>query len=89
MAFTSIKVRDDDKQDFDRLRHEVALHGGQDLPQHELFHRILEIALSSKQEWMQQSRTKPSQSWSRFQFDLEEPTDATHDLDRVVYGLDT
>lgn len=85
MAFTSLKVRDTDKKEFDRLRHEVALRGGEDLSQHELFHRILELALASKTSWIGPSSGK-RRSWSAFQFDLPQETDAASELDDVVYG---
>lgn len=85
MDFTSIKVKMEDKRNFDRLRHEFALHLGHDLPQHELFHRILEQALRSKHQVV---RRGSAGDWSKLQFDLPEPTDATRELDRTVYGLD-
>lgn len=87
MAFTSIKVREEDKRAFDRLLHELALHTGSSPAQHEVFHRILEHALASKDDLL--GRPRSPRSWERFQFDLEEPTDAASDVDRVVYGLDS
>jgi hypothetical protein len=86
VAFTSIKVKEEDKRQFDRLLHELALATGEDLAQHELFHRILQHALASKEGVVAAPR-RPG-SWSRYQFDLPAPTDAARDLDRTVYGLD-
>lgn len=86
MAFTSIKVREEDKRQFDRLLHELALRTGEDLAHHELFHRILEHALASKRS-LGPPMKRPG-AWSRFQFDLAEPTDAAAELDRTVYGLE-
>lgn len=88
MAFKSIKVRDEDKQAFDRLLHEAALRTDENLAQHELFHRILEHALASKDEVFRRGRRMDGRSWAKFQFDLDEPTDAAREVDRVVYGLD-
>ncbi|MGQ0534618.1 MAG: hypothetical protein ACT4PT_00920 [Methanobacteriota archaeon] len=87
MAFASIKVRTDDKEAFDRLLHEVALRSGEGVSQHELFHRILENALASK-EALGPRRRRAKRSWASVAFDLPAPTDAASDLDRVVYGLD-
>lgn len=88
VAFTSIKVRETDKKEFDRLLHEAALRTGSDISQHELFHRILEHALSSKDDLLAAAARATKGSWARFQIDLPEPTDAANDIDRVVYGLD-
>ncbi|MCA1813262.1 MAG: hypothetical protein LC624_04840 [Halobacteriales archaeon] len=87
MAFASIKVREEDKRQFDRLLHEVALRTGENIAQHELFHRILENALVAKERMVAAGEAR-TRSWARFQFDLPEPTDAASDLDRAVYGLD-
>lgn len=86
MAFASIKVRDEDKREFDRLLHEFALRTGEGISQHELFHRIVEHALRAKDELMA-GPSPPRRSWAAFQFELDEPTDAASDVDRVVYGL--
>ncbi len=88
MAFTSIKVRKEDKQAFDRLLHEAALRTDERLAQHELFHRILEHALASKEEVFTTGQRADGRSWATFQFDLDAPTDAAREVDRVVYGLD-
>jgi hypothetical protein len=84
VSYTSIKIRDDDKRAFDRLRHEIALQAGDEMAQHELFHRILEHALAHKERIG--ARPRPGRSWRKHQFDLGAPTDAASDLDRVVYG---
>lgn len=88
MGFTSIKVRKEDKEAFDRLLHEFALRTDENLSQHELFHRILEHALARKENVFERDTWKGGRSWSTFQFDLEEPTDAAREVDEVVYGLD-
>lgn len=88
MVFTSIKVREEDKRVFDRLRHEFALQAGEDLSQHELFHRIIQHAMENKPSVLGGPRRTRPGSWTKFQFDLGAPTDAVHDVDRVVYGLD-
>lgn len=86
VSFTSIKVRDHDKKAFDRLRHEYALQTGEDLAQHELFHRILDHALEGKKELMRRRTKKRGTQWSKYQFTLKQPTDAASELDEVVYG---
>lgn len=87
VAFTSIKVREEDKREFDRLLHEIALRTNEGVSQHELFHRILEHALASKENVLAREAKAGQRSWARYQFDLPEATDASSDLDRVVYGL--
>lgn len=88
MAFASIKVREEDKREFDRLLHEVALRTGSAPSQHELFYRILEHALASKKSLLGRNIGETGRSWAKFQFELSKPTDAASDLDRVVYGLE-
>ena len=83
VAFTSIKVRAEDKRAFDRLLHELALRTGEDLAQHELFHRIVERALAAKEEIA--GSVAARRSFASFQFDLGEETDAAAELDDVVY----
>lgn len=85
MTFTSIKVRAEDKREFDRLLHEIALRTGEDLAQHELFHRIVERALAGKDEIA--GSVAARRTFGQYQFDLGEETDAAEDLDDVVYGV--
>lgn len=88
MPFTSLKVEAADKRAFDRLRHEVALHTGEELAQHELFHRIVQQALLQKGALLRAHRPAPAARWTRHQIDLGVATDVVQDLDRTVYGLD-
>jgi hypothetical protein len=87
MAFTSIKVDTEDKRAFDRLRHEVALQSGQELTQHELFHRIVQKALAAKRDLVAPRPSRGAAPWRKHQFDLGVPTDVVKELDRAVYGL--
>lgn len=85
MAFTSIRVREEDKKAFDRLRHEYALLTGSEPSDHELFHRILVHALASKPSIMPPVPAG-RRSWGRYQFDLGDETDAANGLDIQLYG---
>lgn len=87
MAFSTIKVRTEDKKDFDRLLHELALRTGETVTHHELFHRILEQALASTGRLVAAGPKAGHRSWKKYQFDLGDPTDAARDVDRTVYGL--
>ncbi len=46
---TSIKVRGEDKKDFDRLQSELTLRFGKKITQQELFSRIIELVEDSKE----------------------------------------
>ena len=49
MMSTSIKVRGEDKKDFDRLQSELTLRFGKKITQQELFSRIIELVEDSKE----------------------------------------
>ncbi|MHB8585420.1 MAG: hypothetical protein ACYDDF_06235 [Thermoplasmatota archaeon] len=86
--FKAIKVRGDDKHDFDRLLHERSLQQGANISQHELFHRMMQHAVENKERRAPEVENRTRRSWKRFQFDLGHPTHAAAEIDRVVYGLD-
>ncbi|MCK4734440.1 MAG: hypothetical protein KAT65_18435 [Methanophagales archaeon] len=46
---TSIKVREEDKKEFDRLQSEITLRFGRKITQQELFSRIIELVEDSKE----------------------------------------
>lgn len=46
---TSIKVRGEDKKDFDRLQSELTLRFGKKITQQELFSRIIELVGDAKE----------------------------------------
>jgi hypothetical protein len=49
MMSTSIKVRGEDKKDFDRLQSELTLRFGKKITQQELFSRIIELVGDAKE----------------------------------------
>jgi len=49
MMSTSIKVRGEDKKDFDRLQSELTLRFGKKITQQELFSRIIELVEDAKE----------------------------------------
>ena len=49
MMSTSIKVRGEDKKDFDRLQSEFTLRFGKKITQQELFSRIIELVEDAKE----------------------------------------
>lgn len=87
MAYTSLKVRAEDKRTLDRLMHEYALQTGEEVSQHEFVRRLLAFAQASKKEFMRNGKRR-KRDHRQFFLSLPLASAAAHDIDRVVYELD-